>query len=198
MTSAAARRNGSPLWSLALPPANGGRLEFNIVSSSPKSNTVTISSSSVALLWTVGGSLLDANRSLGHPDSLTVIFGRRIQKRYQGKLQTVIEDMHLGNQVLRAHYKNGFLKQYVRDHRILRTEPATNSVLDYGVKKAIDNLPQLRERAAAILDRCLDVEQDILETFVDRGQLEQLRQPTLTEKGRRIPRLKLDRLANSR
>ena len=114
-----------------------------------------------AALDRLGERLLDANRSLGHPDSLTVIFGRRIQKRYQGKLQTVIEDMHLGNPVLRAHYKNGFLKQYVRDHRILRTEPATNSVLDYGVKKAIDNLPQLRERAAAILDRCLDVEQDI-------------------------------------
>ena len=126
------------------------------------------------------------------PDSLSLIFGRRIQKRYQGKLQTVIEDMHLGNPVLRAHYKNGFLKQYVRDHRILRTEPATNSVLDYGIKKAIDNLPQLRERAAAILDRCLDVQQDILETFLDRGQPEQLRQPTLTEKGRRIPGLKLD------
>jgi hypothetical protein len=94
--------------------------------------------------------------------------------------------------VLRAHYRNGFLKQYVRDHRLLRTEPATNSVLDYGVKKAIDNLPQLRERAGAILDRCLDVQQDILETFIDRGQLEQLRQPTLTPKGRRIPGLKLD------
>ena len=145
-----------------------------------------------AALDRLGERLLDANRSLGHPDSLTLIFGRRLQKRYQGKLQTVIEDMHLGNPVLRAHYKNGFLKQYVRDHRILRTEPATNSVLDYGVKKAIDNLPQLRERAAAILDRSLDVEQDILETFIDRGQLEQLRQPTLTEKGRRIPGLKLD------
>ena len=94
-----------------------------------------------AALDRLGERLLDANRSLGRPDSLSLIFGRRISKRYQGKLQTVIEDMHLGNPVLRAHYKNGFLKQYVRDHRILRTEPATNSVLDYGIKKAIDNLP---------------------------------------------------------
>jgi hypothetical protein len=47
--------------------------------------------------------------------------------------------MHLGNPVIRTHYKNGFVKQYVRDDRILRTEPATNNVLDYGVNKAVEN-----------------------------------------------------------
>jgi len=29
------------------------------------------------------------------------------------------------------------LEQYVRDHLCLRTEPATNDVTDYGVKKAV-------------------------------------------------------------
>jgi hypothetical protein len=145
-----------------------------------------------AALDRLGERLLDANRSLGQPDSLTLIFGRRVHKRYQGKLQTVIEDRHLGNPVIRAHYKHGFVKQYVRDGRLLRTEPATNNVLDYGVHKAIENLPQLRDRAAAILDRYLDAQQDILETFVDRGQLCQLSQPTLNPKGRRIPGLKVD------
>ena len=80
----------------------------------------------------------------------------------------------------------------VRDRRILRTEPATNNVLDYGVNKAVENLPQLRERGAAIIDRYLDVQQDILETFVDRGQLRHLSQPTHTPTGKRIPGLKLD------
>jgi hypothetical protein len=110
----------------------------------------------------------------------------------------VIEDMRLGNPVLRAPYGNGFAKQYVRDDRLLRTELATNNVLDYGVNKALENLPQLRERAGTILDRDLDAQQDIFETFVDRGQLHRLRQPTLIKKstkgnqGRRIPGLKLD------
>jgi hypothetical protein len=144
----------------------------------------------------LGERLLDVNRSIGHADSLSLIFGRRIDKRYQGKLQTVIEDMHLGNPVIRAHYGNGFVKQYVRDDRIVRTELATNNLLDYGVNKAVENLPRLRERATAIIDRYLDAQQDILETFVDRGQLRRLSQPTLTKKGnkgRRIPGLKLDR-----
>jgi hypothetical protein len=145
-----------------------------------------------AALDRLGERLLDANRSIGQPNSLTVIFGRRIQKRHQGKLQTVIEDMHLGNPVLRAHYQHGFMKQYVRDHRILRTESATNSVLDYGVNKAVEHLPRVRDRAAAVIDRYLDAQQDILETFLDRGQLQRLSQPTRTASGRRIPGLKLD------
>jgi hypothetical protein len=36
------------------------------------------------------------------------------------------------------------------------------------------------------------VQQDVLETFVDRGQLERLRQPTVSPSGRRTPGLKLD------
>jgi hypothetical protein len=64
--------------------------------------------------------------------------------------------------------------------------------LDYGVNKAVENLPPLRERATAILDRYLDAQQDILETFVDRGQLRRLSRPTQAKKGRRIPGLKLD------
>jgi hypothetical protein len=81
---------------------------------------------------------------------------------------------------------------------MLRTELATNNVCDYGVHKAVENLPQLREPAGAIIDRYLDAPQDILETFVDRGPLRRLSQPTVIKNGkkdkktRRIPGLKLD------
>jgi hypothetical protein len=34
----------------------------------------------------------------------------------------------------------------------MRIEPATNDVTDYGVKKAVENLPQLREKLSAICD----------------------------------------------
>jgi len=100
--------------------------------------------------------------------------------------------MDLPNPVIRSHYRNGFIKQYVRDHVILRTEPASNNVTDYGVNKAIKHLPALREKMAAVIDNYLDVQQDILETFVDRGQLRKLTKPTLTPTGKRVPGLKLD------
>ena len=78
-----------------------------------------------------------------------MIFGRKVTKHYRGKLQTVIEDLELPNPVIRSHYGNGFIKQYVRDHFCLRTESATNDVTDYGVKKAVENLPQLQEKLVA-------------------------------------------------
>jgi hypothetical protein len=145
-----------------------------------------------AALDALGERLLDANRTIGQPNKITTIFGRKITKYYRGKLQTVIEDMDLPNPVIRSHYGNGFAKQYVRDHLALRTEPATNNVTDYDVKKAVENLPQLREKMSTITDNYLNVQQDILETFIDRGQLRQLAEPTVLANGKRIPGLKLD------
>jgi hypothetical protein len=144
-----------------------------------------------AALDQLGQRLLDANRCLGQPNKITTIFGRKVTKRYQGKLQTVIEDLNLPNPVIRTHYANGFIKQYVRDRWCLRTESASNDVTDYGVKKAVDHLPQLQQKLAAVCDNYLTAQQDILETFIDRGQLRSLTQPTILPSGKRIPGLKL-------
>jgi len=145
-----------------------------------------------AALDKLGERLLDANRMIGQPNKITTIFGRKVTKFHRGKMQTEIEDLHLPNPVIRSHYRNGFIKQYVRDHLILRTEPATNNVTDYGAKKTVTNLSDLRDRLSAIADNYLNVQQDILETFIDRGQLRKLAQPTITPTGKRIPGLKLD------
>jgi hypothetical protein len=47
-----------------------------------------------AALDNLGGRLLDADRTIGQPDKITVIFGRKITKQCRGKLQTKIEDMN--------------------------------------------------------------------------------------------------------
>jgi len=54
--------------------------------------------------------LLDANRTIGQPNKITTIFGRKITKLHRGKLQTEIEHMDLANPVIRSHYRNGFIK----------------------------------------------------------------------------------------
>jgi hypothetical protein len=146
-----------------------------------------------AALDELGERLLDANRNLGRPDKLTVIFGRRVTQQYRGKLQTEIEDLHLGNPVMRSYYKNGFAKHYVRDHDVLRIEASTNNVYqDYHVNKAVENLVPLREKMQGITTRYQEVQQDILETFLDRGELRSLGEPTVLANGKRIPGLKLD------
>jgi hypothetical protein len=145
-----------------------------------------------AALDALGERLFDANRTIGQPTKLATIFGRKMTKRYRGKLETVIEDLDLPNPVIRSYCRDGSIKQYVRDHLALRTEATSNNVRDFGVPKAIDQLPQLRQAMAAVTDRYLTVQQDILETFVDRGQLRQLAEPTRLPNGKRIPGLKLD------
>jgi hypothetical protein len=136
--------------------------------------------------------LLDANRTIGQPTKLAMIYGRKVTKRHGGKLETVIEDLDLPNPVIRSYYRDGSIKQYVRDHLALRTEATSNNVRDFGVPKAIDQLPRLRVAMAAVTDRYLTVQQDILETFVDRGQLRQLAEPTQCANGKRVPGLTLD------
>jgi hypothetical protein len=110
-----------------------------------------------AALDQLGERLLDANRTIGQPDKITTIFGRRITKLHCGRLQTEIENLNLSSPVIRSHYRNGSVKQYVLDHLILRIEPATNDVTDYGAKKAVTNLADLRSRLSAIADNYLNV-----------------------------------------
>jgi len=145
-----------------------------------------------AALDALGERLLDANRTIGQPTKLAMIFGRKVTKRHRGKLETVIEDLDLPNPVIRSYCRDGSIKQYVRDHLDLRTEATSNNVPDFGVPKAIEHVPRLREAMATVPDRYLTVQQDILETFVDRGQLRQLAEPTRLPNGKRIPGLKLD------
>ena len=134
--------------------------------------------------------LLDLNRNSGPPNKIPTIFGRKVTQEYKGKWQSVIEDLALPNPVIRTHYGHGL--QYVRDDRLLRTEPATNHGYDYSVKKDVENLLPLRTKVAEIIDNYHHVPQDVLETFIDRGQLRKLAEPTLLPGGRRIPGLQLD------
>jgi hypothetical protein len=60
------------------------------------------------------------------------------------------------------------------------------------VNKAVEHLPALRDKLSAINNNYLNIQQDILETFVDRGQLQRLAKSTITATGKRIPGLKLD------
>ena len=62
------------------------------------------------------------------------------------------------------------------------TEPATNDVRDYGVNKNVENLPQLRQRMSGIIDNYHNAQQDLLETFVDRGQLRNRRADDLGQR----------------
>jgi hypothetical protein len=136
--------------------------------------------------------LLDLNRDIGRPDKLTIVYGRRINKRTRNGFQTQITDHHLGNPVIRSNYQDQSVKQYVRDHLLLRTEETCYDTKELGINKGVENLPALRAAMHQVNERYQEIQQDVMETFLDRGQLHALRQPTVTKSGRRIPGIKPD------
>jgi hypothetical protein len=139
--------------------------------------------------------LMDANRGLGHPDKLATIFGRPYFRPDTRTGQTALKTTKLGLPVLSSSYKQTLIKQYVKDgadRAGLRTESASHQLKDLAVPKNINNLPKLREVMDRANERYLSVQQDILASCVDRGQLEQLRQPSVSSTGRRVPGLHID------
>ena len=89
-----------------------------------------------AVLDALHDRLLDANRKLGSPDQVAVVFGHRITRQHNGRLQTSLEDLHLGQPVLRALYKHSVLKNYVRGGNTEfggadRVEVGTNDITDF-------------------------------------------------------------------
>jgi len=69
----------------------------------------------------------------------------------------------------------------------LRTEATTNDVRDYSVNKAVENLPQWKGKMASIKHNYLNMQQDILESFLNGGQMRKLSEPTVLPKADAFP-----------
>ena len=131
---------------------------------------------------------------VGGAERTTQLFGRRIDRRYQGKLQTVLDQRDAGRPVLRWYYQTSFAKNYVRGDRrgdcILRAETCSNDTRHFGVGRRLDNLPMLHQKLATTNERTLALQADLLASTVDTGLLADLAKPTIVGQ-RRVPGLSL-------
>ena len=131
---------------------------------------------------------------VGGAQRTTHLFGRQINRRYRGKLQTVLDQRDTGHPVLRWYYQTSFAKQYTRGDqqgdRILRNETCSNDTRHFGIGRRLENLPLLREKLLATNARCLALQAELLASVVDTGALAALTTPTLIGR-RRVPGLKL-------
>lgn len=127
---------------------------------------------------------------LGGADRATYLFGRRINRRYRGKLQTVLDRRDEGHPVVRSYYQTSFVRQYEKAGRLLRTETCLNDTYHLDIGRRLQNLPAVIDRLATTNQRYLDLQAELLDSTVDTGQLSALAQPTLNGT-RRIPGIKL-------
>lgn len=136
--------------------------------------------------------LMDLGRGLGHPNKLAVTFGRAGFRADTRTGQTVVKITKLRTPVISSSYQNSSIKQYVSHGVGLRTEAASHQRKDLSVPKNIANLPKLREILRTANERYLNVQQDVLASYIDRGQLQELLRPSVSTTGRRVPGLHLD------
>ena len=139
--------------------------------------------------------LAELGAFLGGADRTMTVFGRRIDRRYQGKLMTVLEAADQGHPVLRGYYQTSYAKLYgkpdqAQHDRALRAEVCINDPYHLGVKRGLEHLPTLIERMTDTAQRYLDLHADLLDSTVDTGQLAGLAQPTVRG-SRRIPGIRL-------
>ena len=127
---------------------------------------------------------------VGGADYTAHLFGRRITRRYDGKLQTVLDRQDPGRPVLRAYYRTSFVKQYQKADRLLRTETCVNDAHHLGVGRRLENLPTLVERMRGTNARFLALQAELLASTVDAGQLAALARPTVVGR-RRVPGIRL-------
>jgi hypothetical protein len=123
-------------------------------------------------------------------DKISEIFGQRIRKHFKGKLGVTLERVEHGHHILRAYFKNAFVKQYEKFSNFLRGEVCSNNLSDFHLKQSLDNLPAVGETLAGVTKRFSAFQAQSLNVHVDFPLFQRLALPVMAGKTK-IPGIKL-------
>jgi hypothetical protein len=112
-------------------------------------------------------------------DKISQIFGVRITRKLQGKLQTTIEKIEHGHHIFRAYCKNAFVKQYEKFSTFLRNEVCANNLADFKLKKGLDHLTAARNTLLAITERFAGFQAQALNVHFDFPLFQRLALPVM-------------------
>jgi hypothetical protein len=74
--------------------------------------------------------------TLGRPDQVAIVFGRRVSRQTPGRFHTKIS--HQGAEpAIQVHYRASKVKQYFKEGRALRTETTINDTRDFGIGRRL-------------------------------------------------------------
>jgi len=127
--------------------------------------------------------------TLGRPEEVSLLFGRRPNRRTRGRFQTRIVNA-CTLPVISFRYKHSTVKQYLKEGVALRTETTINDAYDFDLGRRLDNLPTLRARGEATNAALLAHEENADTARLNGPELTQLVQP-IRHQDRRIPALRL-------
>ncbi len=132
--------------------------------------------------------LVTDNLDLGRPDTVEIIFGRRIingrQRATQGTFKTKIITRGV-DITINAFYRHSRIKQYLKDGRALRIETVINSPTDLRIGRRLHNLDELQAQARAINARLLHTERAGQACVLANPVFERIAHPSVDADGRR-------------
>ena len=121
---------------------------------------------------------------------ISEIFGVRRKKKLRGNIATVIEQIEHGRHVFRAYWKSALLRQYEKFSRFLRNELCSNNLRDFGLRKGLDHLDEVRKKFQTITDRFAGFQAQCLNVHVDFPLLQRIALP-ITIGAVRYPGIKI-------
>jgi hypothetical protein len=132
--------------------------------------------------------LVTDNLDLGRPDTVEIIFGRRIingkQRATRGTFKTRV--ITRGTDItINAFYRHSRIKQYLKDGRALRIETVINSPTDLRIGRRIACLGELQDTARMISTRLLRTERASQGCVLANPVFERIAHPTVDAAGRR-------------
>ena len=105
-------------------------------------------------------------------------------------LATIIDQIEHGHHVFRAYFKHAFLKQYEKFSTFLRNELCSNNLADFGLRKGLDHLDEVRQTFQAITGRFAGYQAQWLNVHVDFPLLQRIALP-ITIGSVRYPGIKI-------
>jgi hypothetical protein len=129
--------------------------------------------------------------TLGRPDQVAVVFGRRVTRKTPGRFHTSI--INSGVQAaIQVHYRASKVKQYFKEGRALRTETTINDTRDFGIGRRVtqENWDALIGIGHQINQRLLDHQLDACACAPDATLLERVVLPSTTHDGLPAPGLR--------
>ena len=74
--------------------------------------------------------------TLGRPDQVSIVFGRRVSRQTPGRFHTKIFNKGV-EPAIQVHYRASKVKQYFKEGRALRTETTANDTRDFGIGRRL-------------------------------------------------------------
>lgn len=131
------------------------------------------------------------NQRLGSADRIKIVFDKIVRRGNRNNLSTSIvqED---SRPVLKASYKNHFVKLYNRFRLILRIEVCFNDVRDFVKNKSLSNWARLLAIGRDICQRVIETQHLSSQSVVRRDTLQRLTESEVLPTGQRIPGVRSD------